>query len=132
MTAALIGISSGLLIIALILVVRYDKMLVYGLSLAGIGFIYVGFAWSNPRDLIINCIQAFVFLSISYFGIQRSAILLAIGYFLHGTWDLLYSFLNNSSLIPPGYDIFCSTLDFVLGLYILIYRAGFQNSKKIS
>lgn len=131
MTAALIGISSGLLIILLIWALRYDKTLVYGLSLAGIGFIYVGFAWSNPRDLIINCIQAFVFLNIAYIGMRRSTTLLAAGFFLHGGWDLVYSFFNQSSLIPPHYDLFCSTLDFVLGIYVILFKVHFQAKKNI-
>lgn len=48
MTAALIGISSGLVVIFLfILLKQFDKKLIYGLILCGIGFLYVGFTWTN-------------------------------------------------------------------------------------
>jgi len=125
MTAAIIGISSGFLIILLVLVKRFDKSSVYGLILAGIGFLYVGFAWTNLQDLVINSIQAILFLNIAYYGMQRSIYLLAAGFFLHGCWDIAYTFFRNPALIPPHYDIFCSTLDFVIGIYILVFKKQF-------
>lgn len=91
MTAALIGISSGLVIIFLFIQLKqFDKKLIYGLILSGIGFLYVGFTWTNLPALIVNCIQAVVFLFLAYYGVEKSLYLLAGGYFLHGTWDLLY------------------------------------------
>jgi hypothetical protein len=54
----------------------------------------------------------------------RSAI--AVGYVLHGLWDLSHC-LSGSSLaglsiteIPLGYALFCSTYDFVVAYYLLI------------
>ncbi|MCG7858665.1 DUF6010 family protein [Flavihumibacter sediminis] len=121
MTAALIGISSGLVIIFLfILLKQFDKKLIYGLILCGIGFLYVGFTWTNLPALIVNCIQAVVFLFLAYYGVKKSLYLLAGGYFLHGTWDLLYHLFQDPDLIPPQYDLFCLSIDFTIGFYILL------------
>jgi len=57
MTATIIGISSGLLIIFFIGIIKQlDKEMIYGLALAGIGFLYVGFVWSNLQALVVNSI----------------------------------------------------------------------------
>ncbi|WP_332737564.1 DUF6010 family protein [Flavihumibacter sp.] len=127
MTAALIGISSGLVIIFLfILLKQFDKKLIYGLILCGIGFLYVGFTWTNLPALIVNCIQAVVFMFLAYYGVKKSLYLLAGGYFLHGTWDLLYHLFQDPGLIPPQYDLFCLSIDFTIGFYILLL-AGTKN-----
>ena len=66
-----------------------------------------------------------VFLICAMGGLfSRSA--LAVGYVVHGAWDLSHC-LSGSSLaglsitdIPLGYGIFCSTYDFVVTGYLLI------------
>lgn len=121
MLAALIGFFSAIVIIVFVALLNdLDKKLIYALTLSGIGFLYVGFAWMDLQSLIINSIQAILFLFLSYYGMKRSINLLAFGYFLHGAWDLAYHSAFDSSLIPPHYDWFCSILDFTIGIYLLI------------
>ena len=121
MTSIIIGISSGLLIILLFSVLKqFDKVLIYGLILTGIGFLYVGFTWTDLQALIVNSVQAIFFLFFAYFGIKKNLFILAVGYFLHGTWDLAYELLTKSNLIPPNYDLFCLSIDFTIGFYILM------------
>lgn len=128
MIPSLIGIGSGIVIIVLFQVLRqFDKGLVYGLILTGIGFIYVGFTWSDLQALIINSVQAVIFLAVAYFGIKKTMYLIAAGYFLHGTWDLVYAPFAPPHLIPPRYDLFCLSIDFTIGLYLLRY--AYQNAK---
>jgi len=126
MTALIIGISSGLLtIIIFVLLKQFDKKLVYGLILTGIGFLYVGFAWMNLQALIVNCAQAIFFLFFAYYGVKKGFYLLAAGYFLHGTWDIVYHLFQDTSLIPPDYNLFCMSIDYIIGFYLLWigYRA---------
>ena len=131
MTPLLIGIGGGIVLILLfILLKQFDKTLVYALVLSGIGFIYVGFTWTNLQDLIISSVQAIFFLMLAYFGTKRSIYILAAGYFLHGAWDIAYTFYSSSKLAPPQYDIFCLSIDFTIGFYIL--AIGFRNSKNKS
>ena len=123
MLPVIIGISSGLLVILIVAVLKQvDKPTIYGLILSGIGFLYVGFTWSDTRALIITCIQAVVFLFIAWYGIKRNLYILAAGYFLHGAWDLAYNLFPATNLIPPHYDLFCLSIDFTIGFYLLIIK----------
>ena len=123
MFSVIIGISSGLLVILIITLLKgIDKPTIYGLILSGIGFIYVGFTWSDTQALIINCVQAIFFLFIAWYGIKKSMYILAAGYFLHGSWDLAYNLFPDSNLIPPHYDLFCLSIDFTIGFYLLFIK----------
>ena len=51
---------------------------------------------------------------------------IAVGYIMHGLWDLIHC-LSGPSLVglsmtqtPLGYGLFCSTFDFVVAAYLLI------------
>ena len=123
MTSIIIGISGGLLTILLIgICKRLDKKIIYGLTLAGIGFLYVGFTWTDISSLIITSLQAIGFVLIAYVGIKKNGYYLAAGYFLHGIWDLLYDIFRLPDLIPPHYDLFCLSIDFTIGFYIAILQ----------
>ena len=123
MTAVISGISSGLLIIFLFVMLKqFDKKLIYGLILCGIGFLFVGFTWSDLQALIVNFTLAVFFVFFAYYGVKKSLYILAAGYFLHGIWDLFYHMFQNSSLIPPQYDLFCLSIDFTIGFYILVIK----------
>ena len=133
MTSLIIGISSGMLLIVLFVILKsFDKQVVYGLILTGIGFLYIGFTWTNLESLIINSTQALVFLLLAYYGIKRSIYILSIGYFLHGSWDLAYGLLGKPDLIPPHYEVFCLSLDFTIGIYLLIFAKNVNPKFKIS
>ena len=121
MIPAIIGIALGLLIVLMMLFLKVpDRRIIYGLILTGIAFLYVGFTWSDTTALIINGAQALFFVFLALYGIKKSVNILAAGYFLHGIWDLAYDFLPGSSLIPPHYDLFCLSVDFTIGIYLLI------------
>ena len=123
MIPVIIGISSGLFVILIIaLLKQLDKPIIYGLILSGIGFLYVGFTWSDTKALVITAAQAVFFLFVAWYGIKKSLYILGAGYFLHGIWDLLYNLFPASSLIPPHYDLFCLSIDFTIGAYLLLIR----------
>ena len=123
MKATLFGILIGILAIILIALSKgFDKRTLYGLTLTGIGFLYVGFTWSDPLSLTINIFQALAFVFISCYGINRSIVVLIAGYLLHGAWDLGYSYLPLPALRPPHYDLFCLAVDFTMGLYLMVLQ----------
>lgn len=123
MTEVIIGIFSGLLtILTIALLKRLDKPTIYGLILSGIGFLYVGYTWTDLYALIINSVQAIIFMLLAYFGIKKNIYFLIAGYFAHGIWDMLYSLFLNSNLIPPHYDLFCLSIDFTMGVYLLVLK----------
>lgn len=124
MKATIIGVLVGLAAIVFIGVLRgHDRRTLYGLTLTGIAFLYVGYTWSDPLSLGINIVQALAFLFVSYYGIRNNTILIA-GYMIHGLWDLGYAYLELPDLRPPHYDLFCLAVDITMGLYLWI-----QNSR---
>lgn len=130
MHAAIIGISSGFLVILIFGILKqFDKKIIYGLILSGIGFLYVGFVWTETQALIINSIQAVLFVFLAYYGIKKSMNFLAAGYFLHGVWDMVYHLFQNPQLIPPNYDLFCISIDFTMGVYLLLLN--YRNKKMV-
>jgi hypothetical protein len=61
---------------------------------------------------------------------------IAVGYVMHGLWDLSHC-LSGSSLAglsmtetPLGYGIFCSTYDFVVACYLMISDTAWHESGK--
>ncbi len=123
MKATVIGILVGIGAILFIALMRgFDRRTLYGLALTGIGFLYVGFTWSDPLSLGINILQALFFVFLSYYGIHKHASILIAGYFLHGIWDLGYTSMPLPSLRPPHYDLFCLAIDFTMGLYLLVLQ----------
>lgn len=127
MIAIIIGIGLGLIVIyGMILMGSLDEQTMYGLILTGIGYLYVGFTWTDTGSLVLCSGQAVVFTLIAYYGIKKSMLLLAGGFFLHGLWDLAFDLFPYSKLIPPHYDLFCLSIDFTMGLYLIVlnYRIG--------
>ena len=126
MTATIIGISLGIVIIMLFIIFKqFDKKMIYGQILTAIGFLYVGFAWNDAVTLVINSIQAIAFLLLAYFGIKGRLSILALGFFLHGCWDMTYKLFRDPAMIPPHYDWFCLSIDYVFCIYILIFKKQF-------
>lgn len=132
MTQVIIGILSGFLIIVLLVFFKYpEKKIIYGLILSGIGFLYVGFVWQNLQLLVLNSIQAVVFLFLAYYGIKKNIFILAMGFFLHGCWDIVYNYMIVPGLIPPHYDLFCLSLDFTICAYLVVLNKQFLVKKII-
>ena len=128
MIPIVIGITTALLQITLFEVLKnFKKVSIYALTLAGIGFLYVGFTWTDTPTFIITSFQAIVFLLIAYYGLVKNPYILAAGYFLHGLWDIVFPFWLNAALIPPRYDWFCSSLDFTIGIYLILKVIGKKN-----
>ena len=124
MIPAIIGILVGFVaIVSANILGKSHKPIMYGLILTAIGFLYVGYTWSNVTELAVTIVQSVVFLMLSYYGITKNINILAIGYFLHGVWDLFYTYLSSSQLIPPHYDIFCLMADVTIGAYIVFFKS---------
>ena len=121
MNAALIGLSSSLITILIFSILkRFDKSTIYGLILMGIAFLYIGYTWTNITIASVSFLQALFFLPFAYFGIKKNAFFLVAGYFLHGIWDLVYPFFGSPDLLPPDYDYFCLTYDFIVAIYLFL------------
>jgi hypothetical protein len=119
--ALIIGISLGFLSILFSrLLKQLDETIFYGLLLAIIGALYVGYTWTDTTSFIINCIQCFFFGALAYLGIKRNVYLLAAGFMLHGAFDIVYGLFPLPDLRPPHYDVFCISVDWVIGVYLFV------------
>jgi hypothetical protein len=123
-----IGIVAAFLVILIVgFIPQLEKKIIFGLILAGLGFLYIGFTWSDLNLVIVSSLQAVIFLLFAYAGIRKTISLLTVGYFLHGAWDLLFHSMASSHLIPPNYHLFCVSFDWTVGLYLLVLK--FRKSK---
>jgi len=114
-----IGITVTIAVIGLVEIFKFlDKRLIATLTLVGIPFIYIGFAWHDATSLTYAILGVAVFLALSYFGYKKNFILIIIGLILHGIWDILFPYI--SSTAPEGYGIFCLTIDILLAIYFYI------------
>jgi len=127
MTAIIIGIITGIAAVIFInLLKQFNRALIYALVLSGIAYLYVGYNWSDTVLLVICTVQSVVFVLVACAGVQKSLLILAAGYFLHGIWDLLFDLFPAAGLMPPHYDLFCLSVDFTMGIYLVIlhYKTG--------
>jgi hypothetical protein len=132
MVALIIGIALGLAIIGFIALLKdLDKHVIYGLILSAIGFLYVGFSWTDPTSLIACILQALLFLFIAYYGSKNRMLLLAGGYLLHGIWDLVFNQVTSLTLVPPHYDLFCLAVDFTIAFYLILLSYKNERSGRL-
>lgn len=129
----MIAVSLGLLLGAIVilgirLIPFSQKSILYALVLSGIGFLYVGYCWTDVQLLMLTCVQAIFFLMLGYYGIVKNPKFLIAGYFLHGCWDVAYHYFFDATLVPPAYDLFCLTIDFVIGFYLIFSRQQEQKA----
>jgi hypothetical protein len=119
-----VGLLSGLVAIATALLAASagDARLSLGTLLAGIGFVYVGFAVADGRKsaIVIQSISALAFLWIAQIAIREdSNLLLGLGFIAHGVWDALHHEGHGWTKVRTYYPPFCAVTDFVIGGAIL-------------
>jgi len=127
----IIGISLGFVAILFShFLKQVDERIFYGLMLVAIGALYVGFTWTDTISFIINCVQVSFFGTLGYLGIRKSIYFLSGGFMLHGIFDLVYSLFPLPDLRPPHYDVFCLSIDWVMGVYLFIMAYRKLENKK--
>jgi hypothetical protein len=133
----LLGAIGSILVFRRIFLGRWEQIF-WASFLVVIAAFYLSFAAyfdASPHAWQTELIGVGVFLVCALCGVfSRSAI--AIGYILHGVWDLSHC-LSGSSLadvsitdIPLGYGIFCSAFDFVVAAYLMISNTAWHKPGK--
>ena len=127
--ALIIGLSLGFISILFSrLLKQLDEKAFYALMLSAIGALYVGYTWTDKTSLTVNCIQTFLFGALAYLGIKKNMYFLAAGFVLHGAFDLVYGLFPLPDLRPPHYDLFCWSIDWVIGAYLFIVEYRQMNA----
>ncbi|WP_395729263.1 hypothetical protein [Nakamurella sp.] len=98
-----------------------DPATVYGMSIALIAAVYVGFAVADGRPAVITVetIVAGAFVVLAAAGVAGSAWLIVLGFVGHGLKDLWQhrsQYVANTRWWPP----FCMTIDFVAAAIIAV------------
>ena len=98
-----------------------DAATVYGMSIALIAAVYIGFAVADGRPAVIavETTVAGAFVVLAAAGVTGSAWLIVIGFVGHGLKDLWQHrshFVANTRWWPP----FCMTIDFVAAAIIAV------------
>ena len=98
-----------------------DAATVYGMSIALIASVYIGFAVADGRPTVIavETTVAAAFVALAAAGITGSAWLIVIGFVGHGLKDLWQHrshYVVNTRWWPP----FCMTIDFVAAAIIAV------------
>ena len=102
-----------------------DAATVYGMSIALIAAVYIGFAVADGRPAVIavETTVAGAFVVLAAAGVTGSAWLIVIGFVGHGLKDLWQHrshFVANTRWWPP----FCMTIDFVAAAIIAVAIVG--------
>jgi hypothetical protein len=103
--------------------------------IAGFYLSFAAYFGASANAWQTEAIVVAVFLVCGVFGLFfRPAI--AVGYVMHGLWDLSHS-LSGSSLagmpitdIPLGYGIFCATFDFTVACYLMMSDTAWHEPGK--
>src|SRR6266446_5988356 len=134
----LLGAIGSILVFRRIFQGRWEQIF-WACFLVVIAAFYLSFAayfGASPHAWQSELVGVAVFLVCAVAGLfSRSAI--AVGYVMHGLWDLSHC-LSGSSLaglsitdIPLGYGIFCSAFDFVVAAYLIISNAAWREAGKV-
>ena len=124
--AILVGLASGALTALLAWSpIIPDPVAFHSVSLAVIGAIYVGFAFSDGRlaVVIIELTVGTGFVVLALLGMWQAPVFLAIGLFLHAFWDLAHRPRGITTKLPAWYPPFCAAFDFVFaGVFLVLAR----------
>jgi hypothetical protein len=120
----LVGLVLGLAGVAFAAVPGDDTGRIYlGCLLAGIGFVYLGFAIADGRRsaIAVQIASVLVFLNVAYIGVQQeSSLLLGLGFLGHAVWDAIHHEGHGPTEVRTWYPPFCAVADLVIGLPVLL------------
>ena len=130
-----LGAVGSILVFRRIFQGRWEQIF-WALFLLVIAAFYLSFAayfGASTHAWQTETVGVAVFLVFAVGGLfSRSAI--AVGYVMHGLWDLSHC-LSGSSLAglsmtetPLGYGIFCSSYDFVVAYYLIVSDSAWHEA----
>ena len=123
MRSILIGIFLAVLTVAGVALFNSAQRFPFlALLLSFIAAVYLGFAFADGsrKAIIVESIVAGIFLLAAMCGLFLSPLILAVGYIVHGFWDLLHHPKAIETKVAPWYPPFCAVYDWAIAIYILI------------
>ena len=119
-----VGFALGLLSTAFALALDdEDAFVYYGIVLAGIAWVYVGFAVADGRwsAIAVQSVAALVFLNVALIGARNeSELLLGLGFLAHAGWDWVHHDGHGPTKVRSWYPPFCVVADVVIAIPLLL------------
>jgi hypothetical protein len=102
----------------------------YATILVVIASYYLLFAamTGSTRVLATEFVPFVGFAALAVVGARRWPMLVAIGLFAHGGFDLLHGLVVTNPGVPPWWPGFCLAYDVTAGAYVMTLNAGRQRS----
>lgn len=122
MKSIITGVLLALLVIRLFytfsIPVSYQ---LFTLFLAYTACVYLGASLSDKRPLWISVefIMSMLFFQFAFFGLLYSSIWVALGFILHGIWDLLHHPKIIKTNVVKWFPPLCAVFDFIVAVFIL-------------
>ena len=124
MIEALVGVTVGIVTIALARIIRGQRWL-YALGLLTLPSLYACFALRvgehavGLKEMIYGVPFVVVGLVFAFVSVRQSAIVVGAFWILHGLYDLAHSQFITNPGVPGWYPVFCFSVDVVIGAYVL-------------
>lgn len=115
-----IGILLAVIMAFLAKVTNFDRdRSYYAVVLIVIASYYVLFACIANEAIVAEIFVASIFSILAIVGVFRCPLLLGIGIFMHGVFDLVHGYIISNSGVPVWWPAFCASIDVVLGLWVI-------------
>lgn len=120
MIAIAIGAVLAVLIALLSRITKFDRDRSYfAVILIVIATYYVLFACMANEAIMAEVFVASIFSILALCGALRWPILLGLGIFMHGIFDLVHNNFISNSGVPLWWPMFCASIDLVLGTWVI-------------
>ncbi len=95
----------------------------FTLFLAYTACVYLGAALSDSRVrwISIEFLLSTVFYVFAVLGLIYSPVWVAIGFILHGVWDMLHHPRLIKTKVVRWFPPLCAVFDWIVGIYILVF-----------
>lgn len=115
-----IGVILAVIMAFLARVTNFDRdRSYYAVVLIVIATYYVLFACIANEAIVAEIFVASIFSVLAIVGVFRWPLLLGIGIFMHGVFDVVHGYIISNSGVPIWWPAFCASIDIVLGLWVM-------------
>lgn len=119
-------IIAGVLLALLVIRIYYTFSMpvsyqLFALFLAYTACVYLGAALSDSRPVWISIefLMSFLFFQFAFLGLHYSAVWVALGFILHGIWDMLHHPRIIRISVVKWFPPLCAVFDTIVAVFIL-------------
>lgn len=118
-----VGLVVGVVaVLPAIFMTHSQARLALAIALAGIGWVYLGFAVADgrPSAIAVQAVSAAAFLWIAYAAVQlESTALVGTGFAAHAAWDAIHHEGHGPTRVRSWWPPFCAVCDLAIAVPLL-------------